>query len=427
VLSPEFWLSFAAVGIILFVTSGRMLQGKFISTLRIQWAISLGLIPFTLLFFQAASITSPLANLVAIPVFALLVVPTTLLAVLTLPITTASDTLFKIAGGLSHLGWNWISMIDQQIPTVLQLASPGTFALVCSLIGVAIIGLPSGVPARWLGAVWCLPLLWTPARPAAETFRLTLLDVGQGLSAVVQTANHSLLFDAGARFSAEFNAGDSVILPYLRSRGISALDTVIISHGDNDHVGGYGSIEENIVVRRLVSNVPGLQRAHPCSVGTTWDWDGVRFSILHPRKKADQHNNNDSCVLRIASQWGSAMLTADIEKETEKLLVVQYGNGLASDVLVAAHHGSQTSSTNLFLETVKPRWILVPAGYRNRYRHPAKKVTQRYDQKHIPWLVSGTSGAISVTFNKMPLTPVRHRDLYKRYWHNQDFAAGSAS
>ena len=419
VLSPGFWLSFSAVGIILFVSAGRIGNSRLVNGLRIQWAISLGLIPLTLLFFQTASITSPLANLVAIPVFALLVVPTTLLALLVLPFATLSEALLGIAGFFSSLGWSWISFLDSQGPTVLHTAAPGSLALMSSLIGLAIMGLPRGMPARWLGLFWCLPLFWIPTRPIPGTFQLTLLDVGQGLSVVVQTANHSLLFDAGARFSPDFNAGDAVVLPFLRDHAIPTLDIVIISHGDNDHIGGYPSITENITVRQLITNVQTLHGAQPCLEGGAWEWDGVRFAILHPRKLAHLSGNNDSCVLRISSKWGNALLAADIEKRTEKELVERYGSGLASNVLIAPHHGSQTSSSHSFLESVRPQWILVPAGHLNRYRHPSRKVTSRYDSKNIPWWTSGNSGAISVTFNETSLTPVAYRERYKRYWHDR--------
>jgi len=292
-------------------------------------------------------------------------------------------------------------------------------ALVCSLIGLAIMGLPSGVPARWLGLVWCLPLFWFPPGPAAGTFQLTLLDVGQGLSVVVRTANHSLLFDTGARFSSDFDAGSAVVVPFLRAQGIHVLDTVIISHGDNDHIGGYLSVSDNIPVRRLVSNVTGSGTTNPCRAGEAWQWDGVRFSILHPAENSYIKNNNASCVLRISSNWGSALLTADIEKQAERLLVQRYGKTLKSDLLIAPHHGSTTSSSDVLLHAVNPQWILIPAGHLNRYRHPAKKILQRYNKHQIPWRVSGTSGAIDFTVNDAPLVPRLYRDRYRRYWHTR--------
>ena len=397
------------------------------------------MIPLTLLFFQTASIVSPIANLLAIPVFALLVVPATLLAVLVLPFTALSQSLLKIAATFSFLGWSWIEQLDRHVPVDFHAAAPGALAIVCSLLGLAMMGLPSGFPGRWLGALWCLPLLWAPAKPSPGAFQLTLLDVGQGLSTVVQTKNHTLLFDTGARFSPDFDTGTAVIIPFLRSRGIRYLDTVVISHGDTDHIGGYASVSEGTPVRRLISNVEKLNAPEPCLAGKKWEWDNVRFKILHPAQDAIINGNNGSCVLQVSGKWGTALLTADIEKQSESLLVKRYGNSLRSDVMIAPHHGSQTSSSDIFLSAdipggygwlfpkndvanlgagVDPKWILVPAGHLNRYRHPAKKVIRRYSRKKHPWRVSGVSGAITVDFNQASLTPVLYRNQYKRYWHN---------
>jgi len=280
---------------------------------------------------------------------------------------------------------------------------------------------PRGVPARWLGLVWLLPMfLVRPALPESGAARVTLLDVGQGLAVVVQTAGHTLVYDTGARLSARFDAGRAVVVPFLRQAGVARVDTLIVSHGDNDHIGGSTSLLAAMPVTRVLSSVPErLANAEGCRNGQTWEWDGVRFVILHPQPESSLVGNNRSCVLRVESRFGTVLLPGDIAAKAERNLLLRAEKQLRADILVVPHHGSKTSSTENFLDTVHPRVALLPVGYRNRYHHPHPLVVARYRERNIALEDSASAGAITVELGQQGLQLKRYRETQRRYWQGE--------
>lgn len=424
VLSPGFWLSFIAVGLIIYVLAGRLGALKpFWSALKINWATSVGLSPLLLLFFQQVSVISPLANFLAVPLISLVLVPLALLAVLVLSIsaTLAEPLLFVLDYLLRGSMWLLEKLAALPMATINH-PQPSYWALIFAVPGILLLLAPKGIPGRWLGLVMFLPLAVTePKQREAGEFELTLLDVGQGLSAVVQTANHQLVFDTGAKFSAESDMGQSVLLPFLRSQGIEKIDTLIVSHGDNDHIGGAPSLLHSIPTEQVLTSVPQKLSNYapkPCVAGQTWQWDEVTFSILSPQHEFVSENDN-SCVLMIVGKHGAVLLTGDIEATAESWLVNSYGEKLQAKVLIAPHHGSKTSSTMPFLQTVKPEFVLIPAGYRNQFGHPHSSVLQRYQQSGINWLTSASSGAIVVKLNKNGPAVTGFRQVSGHYWNTK--------
>ena len=231
---------------------------------------------------------------------------------------------------------------------------------------------------------------------------MTLLDVGQGLSVVVQTANHWLVYDTGAKFSAESDMGQSALLPFLRLQGVGKIDKLIISHGDNDHIGGAVSLMRGIPAEQVLTSVPQqLSEYSPvrCAAGQSWTWDKVRFTLLSPQHAFVSENDN-SCVLKIQSEQGAVLLTGDIEALAESWLIETYGNNLKANVLIAPHHGSNTSSTTGFLQAIQPEYVLIPAGHRNQFGHPHQDVLVRYKQIKAKWLTSADSGAITINVKR---------------------------
>ncbi|MGB1801284.1 MAG: DNA internalization-related competence protein ComEC/Rec2, partial [Gammaproteobacteria bacterium] len=252
-------------------------------------------------------------------------------------------------------------------------------------------------------------------------FEFVLLDVGQGLSAVVQTKNHALLYDAGARFSERFNTGDAVVKPYLRQKGVKDLSMFIVSHGDNDHIGGANAIIDNFKISRLMSSVPEKligQKAEHCNEGEFWQWDAVNFEILSLGPETSLRGNNASCVLKISSKYGSVLLTGDIEKEAEAVLVKKYHEKLASDILLVPHHGSKTSSTKAFISAVSPEYAFIPAGYKNRFGFPKQDIMARYDAFNVKTYVSYETGELSAKFVETGLKIDEFRTKNRRFWHH---------
>jgi competence protein ComEC len=424
VLSPGFWLSFTAVALIFLAVSYR--RGKLAgwrAMLRVNWATSLGLAPLLMLFFQQVSVISPIANLFAVPVVGFLLIPICLTGAILLPVLpTAGEALLILASRL--LDWTWpILRWMADLPAAQWThAEPPLWTIPLALLGFVLLLSPKGIPARWLGLVLALPAVtFQPNRPPPSGFYLTLLDVGQGLGAAVETRDHLLIFDTGARFGNQFDIGSAVIEPYLRHRGIQRIDTLVVSHGDNDHIGGARALLERFAVGRTYTSAPEKLSNFPtenCKAGQSWEWDGVRFDMLAPIEKSERENDN-SCVLRVSTPGGSALLTGDIERSAERLLINRYGQDLASDILVVPHHGSNTSSSSAFLDAVKPRYALIPAGFLNRYGFPHRAVLGRYRARSIPVLNTAETGALTVLVGnrQSDLKLEVYRAESGRYWN----------
>ena len=264
-------------------------------------------------------------------------------------------------------------------------------------------------------------MLWPRSDlPQQGEVEVTLLDVGQGLAAVVQTNQHVLVFDTGPKFSENFDTGAAVVIPFIRGKNISKLDMVIVSHKDNDHSGGLKSIQQKLEVGKLVTSYDEKD-GEQCVAGQRWTWDGVLFEMLNPvDSKEYKKRNNASCVLKVSAGKDSLLFSADIEKMAEKQLVDTHYKQLKSTYLVSPHHGSKTSSSQRFLDAVDPEYILIPVGFRNRYRMPHSTVLRRYRNKNILVLQTYKAGAISVRFGQKSSSniPQQFRKESRKYWHS---------
>ncbi len=444
-LQPGFWLSFVAVGVLLASGQGArsalatthrteaasartalvrlggwrvwMERGAMhlVNLLREQTLITVALLPLSLLFFGQFSLVGLLANLVAIPWVTLLVTPLALLGVL-LPVCwdLAVWYLQPLSAALGAMaGWRWASV---------SMAMPPWPLAVLALAGATALALRGPWAWRLMGLPLLLPALWwQPPRPAPGQFELLAADVGQGNAVLVRTAGHSLLYDAGPRYSPENDAGHRVLVPLLAQRD-ERLDVLMLSHRDSDHTGGAQAVLAMQPQARLWSSLEAnhpLNRwpqAQPCAIGQRWVWDGVRFEVLHPLPQAtDARSNALSCVLRIDAEGGSALLAGDIESAQEAQLL---DRGIAPvDLLLVPHHGSKTSSSGPFLDALQPRLALVQAGYRNRFGHPAPQVMQRYAERGIAVFSSVDCGA--ATWQSADPAQLRcERQEARRYWHH---------
>ncbi len=432
VLSPGFWLSFGAVALIFYVTAHRLRSPHWLVTYgRVQWAMSIGLIPPLLAMFQQVSLVSPIANAFAIPLVSFVVVPLTLLGAV-LPF----DWPLWLAHQAMEVCINLLEWLNSLPEVVWTQHAPPTWSIVIGMLGVLWMLLPRGLPARWLGLIALLPMfLVLPAVPPEGTLHLVIFDVGQGLAVAAQTRNHALLYDTGPNFNSEANSGNRILIPALRGMGISQLDGLILTHDDNDHTGGALSILQGLPVgwlsSSLAANHPLLQHStntQRCMDGQTWEWDGVHFEVLHPTAESYAaekiRDNNRGCVLKISTGKNSVLLAADIEKESEWRLLKQHEEKLPSTLLVVPHHGSKTSSVNAFVAAIHPRYAVFTVGYRNRFGHPNKEVMERYLAMDSELLRSDRDGAIIVKIDAQNISVERYRINHTRYWH-QDIAGGT--
>ena len=428
-LQPGFWLSFVAVGVLL-ATGGhtaspatdarngaQALLAMTWGLLREQGVISLALAPLGLLFFGQLSLAGLLANLLAIPWVSLLVTPLALLGVLWPQAWVwAAALLSPLMDGLGWLAtWPLAS---------LQLAMPPWPLAVLATVGATLCCLPWPLAWRMWGALGLLPaLLWQPSRPPAGVFELLAADVGQGNAVLLRTTRHTLLYDAGPRYSPESDAGHRVLVPLL-AQSNEALDVLMLSHRDSDHTGGAPAVLAMQPGARLWSS---LEQGHPlanwpghvqCAAGQGWTWDGVQFEVLHPQPQPPGQRlkpNAVSCVLRVQGRGGSALLAGDIEAPQERDLLAR---GLSPvDVLLVPHHGSKTSSTEAFVDALQPRVALVQAGYRNRFGHPAPVVTKRYLDRGVVWATSTHCGA-AIWHSERPDQVHCERPATQRYWRH---------
>jgi competence protein ComEC len=448
-LSAGFWLSFIAVGVLfasdqrdklvvndateIIATSAEntMATGRFVikiwqsmmQLLREQTVVSLALAPLTLLLFGQISLVGFVANLLAIPWVTLVVTPLALLGVV-LP------WLWVGAAWALQLLALWLQWLAALPWATYSVAAAPPWLAALSVAGALLMVLRVHWGARALGAALVLPaLLWQAPRPAVGQFELLAADVGQGNAVVVRTASHSLVYDAGPRFSRESDAGQRTLVPLLRALG-ERIDTLVLSHRDIDHVGGAVAVLQMQPQAKLLSSIEAthelqnLRRATRCEAGQQWLWDGVRFEVLHPQA-ADYDNrqlkpNALSCVLRISNGVQTALLAGDIEAPQELRLVNEQSAALKADVLLVPHHGSKTSSGLAFLQAVQPREAWVQAGYRNRFGHPASLVAQRYADANISLIDTPRCGAIRWQSDAVSSShSTCQRDLQRRYWHHK--------
>ena len=424
VISAGFWLSFGCVAVLFYVGAGRLGEGHWLAAWgRAQWAVTMGMLPAVLALFQQFSLVSPLANAVAIPLVSLVITPLALLGSLPL-----SDGLLHLAHGLSGWLMQFLEWLAASPWAVWQQHAPPGWAVVLGLAGVAWMLLPRGFPARWLGLLALLPLLLVPPeRPLWGGMTVTVLDVGQGESVHVQTASHDLLYDTGPAFSADANSGNRLIAPYLRAMGVARLDVLVVSHEDRDHAGGAESVLDAVPTDLLLTSISEWHPLaampvpyRPCQDGDAWEWDGVRFQVLHPPApyygEGVRKSNDMSCVLKIVSDRGSVLLTGDIDAATEAGLAARHGADLGAQVLVPPHHGSGGSSSPALVDAVGARWVLIPVGYRNSFRHPRPEVLERYAAAGASVRRTDTDGALKATFGVQGLTVAAERERRRRYW-----------
>lgn len=425
VLGAGLWLSFFGVAWLLWCLpdAGKRPLCDFLSA---QGVASLGLLPLGVILFGQASLAGPLANLVAVPWWSLVVVPLALIG-------TALDFVNPGWGALAWRGAAWC--FDLSWPLFERLAGsdlalwwlpePRWFALPLALVGAFWLLMPRGLPGKPLALLLWLPLLW-PARalPASGEAELLVIDVGQGLSVLVRTRHHALLYDMGPAVRDGFDAGERAVVPTLRGLATSRLDRVIVSHGDSDHAGGYDAVLREIPL--ALAHAPegaGIAGSQPCRAGYRWSWDGVGFRFLHPPPHFPYLGNEASCVLRIETAHGAALLTGDIGPVIERELLRRDPDSVRAEVVMVAHHGSAQSSGPEFVAATGARHALVSTGHGNRFGHPRPDVLARWRQAGAQTFDTADGGALRVRIGASGIKLETRRRAHPRLW---DAAARSA-
>jgi competence protein ComEC len=404
VSSAGFWLSFVATAALLAVLQdGSGWRARLAGFARAQAAVTALLTPVLAIVFGRLSLIAPLANAVAIPVFSCVLLPAVL----------AATVLESLPGGAAAGLWRWLgAALDAAWPPLTAAGSwpfaawapPAQPAALVAAAGVLML-LALLLPVRGLraaaGAAMLAVIAGGSAGPTAGAWSLTVLDVGQGLAAVVETSRHVLLFDTGPRWQSGGAAASVSLLPYLRSRGIRRIDRLLVSHEDLDHAGGAAVIERALAVTLRLDG-PGAGAGAgdgSCRRGQRWIWDAVEFEILHPPAGMHGSDNDRSCVLRVSGDGGSALLLADVESAGEQVLA---GERLAADVVLLPHHGSRSSSTPALVGAVGARLGIASAGHGNRWGMPVPEVRARWRSAGTTVLTTAEAGAVTVRFAAGP-------------------------
>ncbi len=448
-----FWFSFVAVAAILLIICGHRSEprSKWLHNAsrwwQVQWALFATSLPLLLLLSGQITLLALPANFIAIPLSTLIALPLAFLAVLgDFLLPQASEILWRGANAALDVLWRYLLWLqqcggspgdhlwwgDQRNWAIWQALGVDNGICLFAALAALLVLLPRALPGKWFAAILLVPLFAPPLQKIADgDCVVTVIDVGQGLSVLVETSQHRLLYDTGPLFGPERAVADLTVVPLLRQRGISRLDAVVISHGDNDHAGGWAAVAREFPVRRLLFGealaigeqtparaVPEPVSEEECRAGMQWHWDSVEFAMLYPAPPAADafRGNNRSCVLQIRAGDSRILLTGDIERRAENLLL-ENSELQSATLLLAPHHGSRSSSSAKFIERVQPQYVVFSAGYLNRFKHPATDVMQRYRQHRSELFNTATSGAIAFTFTRgQPAQITEYRTRMRHYW-----------
>lgn len=460
--SPGFWLSFGIIAIILVYTKARLYQSvsdrrsKIKDFVLLQGFIFISITPWLALYFKQVSLIAPLANLFAIPYVSFILVPAdffvSLFALITQHISWLEQInfwLFQLLGNLTGL---FVTLLHgfHAIPFASLNLPYADLAWVLLLI-IAALCLFFPIKNLVYPGLLCVLVLLLPRTPLLKSgeFSIGFIDTGQSLSVLVKTRSHSLLYDAGPRFNRNYfvqngaygkqgyrNDGlfsamqadsliDTAILPSMQHYAIHQPDKVIISHDNQDHSGGL----PHLLIRGLVKHLHAppevlmqffylIPRKEECIAGMEWSWDQVTFRVIHPHAfNMYSKINNRSCVIQITSPYGSALLTGDIQKQAEKQLIQNaLVYPLQSQLLLVPHHGSKTSSTPNFIQTVNPEYAVISVGYQNRFQHPHSQVLKLYEQSGITLKRTDRDGLVNFTFTHEGIKLSSQREKQPKYW-----------
>ncbi|WP_231735744.1 DNA internalization-related competence protein ComEC/Rec2 [Vibrio sp. MEBiC08052] len=393
-VSASFWMSFSAVFFVLYLVNQerdilhRDRIGKLIRQMKGHIVLMICMLPVGAYFFGGVSLVAPLYNLVFIPWFSVLVVP---LLFVGLWVTGC--------GGSAMPVWQTIHVLLEPVMWAASFAEPAwlftpshfTYLLI---IATAVVLLWPILSRCSIGFFLVMMCGFSTGRDTTTGWQIDILDVGHGLSILIEKNGHYILYDTGKSWQGG-SIAQSVVTPVLRQRGVRHLDGLILSHLDNDHAGGRFDVEKiwHPQWKRASAFLPGYQ---PCTQGHSWQWQALRFDVLWPPERVVKADNDASCTIRISDDAGhSILLTGDIEKSSEWQML-QQNLPLGSDVVIVPHHGSYTSSSSLWVKRVGAELAIASLAGINMWHLPNAGVVKRYQQNGTQWLDTATSGQVRI-------------------------------
>lgn len=419
VLSAGFWLSFVAVTVILLLIRRYPQWGRWRMWIAIQTGLFVALIPLLAFWDFPASPISPLVNLIAVPWFSFVIVPGVLITAMLLAVSfPGADALLMVLLKGIAATLDVMRMAAQQ-SELINFSTPVWWMALLAGSGALLLLLGHQWYWRAAGAPLLLLLCW-PQSGSIDNLVLTVLDVGQGQSVVIETSSHTLVYDLGPIFPSGFNTAEAVVIPYLRSRARKHVDMLVLSHDDNDHTGGASQFVKRMEVRSTVFGQQMQQFDIPyqsCHEIEPWQWDGISFRFLKPLLKP-LNDNDASCILLLEHSGGRILLTGDVTRRIEQSLLRQYGDVLRADVITTPHHGSRTSSSPAFVRQVGAKNSIVSAGWKSRYGLPKDDVIQRWEESGAQIDNTAETGALLMEWHQDGRKSLhRYRDDARRFWN----------
>ncbi|WP_354624912.1 DNA internalization-related competence protein ComEC/Rec2 [Psychromonas sp. MME2] len=450
ILSLSLWLSFAAITIILLIiwrfssvfkidnidkkrTLWQTSRGYIKALILIQLGLTLLMLPLQLLSFSAFNLFAPVVNFIAVPLFSLLIIPLVLFAcLLTIFAEPLASGLFTLADYLIGHFLHYIAIFSEGYEDYSFTAVKLIMMAICLLVVILIIhyqrcATPVVTYLFSVLLVFFVGISLYQEEQQQEKWFVEVLDVGQGLSVLIRSQGQYMLYDTGPSYPSGFVTAKSEILPYLNSLGITTLDYLFVSHSDNDHAGGLATINHHFAIKQIIMGepLPGLDKevvTRQCKAGQRWLMGRLTITALSPNVLT-RNNNNNSCVLRVSDGLHSLLLTGDIEKKQELLLVKNAEHRLASDILFAPHHGSRYSSSATFIRSASPQWVVFTSGFMNRWGFPDEQVKLRYKNQSVKMVNSGLSGFVRFTIDKEQIKIQTYREDLASYWYHHSLSS----
>ena len=434
ILSDSFWLSSFAVFSILYWfsvfplsknLSQRKIVGKVIALMHLQIGLLFLLIPLQVILFKGINLMSFLANLWFVPIISWVIVPM-IFCVFLIPNDYMQNITFEymdriITFGMLPLGFFGNYWIE------LNNVSPYIFFFSWLFIWVILFSWYRA----YIGLLGCIFIIMAMdffnKKGVEKDWSLSVLDIGHGLAVVIEQNNSAILYDTGNSWS-EGSSAKRQIIPFLKHHDVTPIG-IILSHNHLDHTGGVPDLLQHYPWLSIRSSFGSMRhdgnnhhqlkyKQLPCYKGQKWRWGILNFEVLWPEKQSKISHNNDSCVIQLTDGYHKILLTGDLEKHGEKAVTALYKNQLRSDILFAPHHGSKTSSTSLFLRTVKPSIALVSSARYSPWKIPSDKVYFRYKKENIQWLNTSEVGQATIWFKKEKLNIQRYRyEINPRWYH----------
>ena len=393
-LAAGFWLSFGAMAAIILVTSSRFVRRTFVhEALAVQSVVIIALTPVTLASFGSVSVIGPLVNGVAIPAMSWIFVPTILFSIALAPLwQSLSNALLGAAAWMHDAAWPWLAAASD-LPWALAHACPSRWWYLAAAVSVFVSLMPLPRMLRVAALVWIVPLaLAAGARPKMGGVEMTILDVGEATSIVVHTSNHVLVYELGEGYGSDGRTVESVLVPFLRSRGARSIDALVVSRLTPSVSPAVTALLAEMPIRETLIGEGAhadFEGARSCASVGAWRWDQVTFRLLQPASDESSPAQSRVCTLSIETPRGRMLIPGDLDADAERGLVA--ANDLAAAVVVVPRQGSDAASSPEFVRAVNARWAVVS---RRRTRQGGDKhALGRWQQHGTRVLVTAEQGA----------------------------------